>query len=130
MLFTFVFTYCFTSFLAKSAMIIGKIVLDSPLAILSIISITDTLHPFSTRYSAVSVPTKPPPITAQCPLTSTLPARTSQEETTFAESVPEIGRTISCAPTATITASAAFITSLEHSVFKWMFTPSPGKIAS
>ena len=51
---------------------------------LSFISMMETVQPWSSRYSAVSVPTRPPPMTAQWPFTSTLPARTSQEDTTLA----------------------------------------------
>ena len=49
--------------LAKSAIIVGKTVEDSSLAILSVISTILTSAPWFAKYSLVSAPTKPPPIT-------------------------------------------------------------------
>ena len=77
----------------------------SPAAILSIISTTATLQPRAARYSAVSQPTMPPPITATVPYTCCSPASTFQASATFTLSMPGMRGAALCAPTALITAS-------------------------
>ena len=111
-------------------MIVGRMVADSPAATLSSISTMATSQPRASRYSAHSVPTRPPPMTATFPETSARPASRSQEETTFSESAPGTGTATSWAPTATMAASAALRSSAPAGWLSSTFTPSPGKAFS
>ena len=77
----------------------------SSFAIWSIISIIVTLHPREARYSAVSTPTRPPPITETLPNTISFLASTSHALATVGRSLPGTGIIALFAPVATITSS-------------------------
>ena len=127
---TRVFTRCSTPFSANSAMIVGRMVPDSPVAICSSISTMATWQPRASRYSAVSVPTRPPPMTATRPLGSALPASTSHAEKTLAPSAPGTGSVTFSAPTAAITASNPARSAVVASWPSLTSTPSAGSSRS